>query len=896
MISPNSIAIGHTDRKRFERIGQTYKDLGLVQSTENLNRFVYGQQHSQLQITNTEKEWLKAHPVIRVGIDPDFAPYESLDKKNNYVGLSADYLHQVETQLGVKFEIVKTKSFAESILKAERGEVDMMTDVNQTLSREQYLNFTEPFISNPVIIIDNGNNSFIRGLSQLSGKKIAIEKGYFIAELIAHDYPNVQIITATNVQEALQLVAKGDVDAYVGDAASVNYEISKLGMLNLRFAGETQYRSNHRMGALKTHPELLSLLTKALNAIPENEKMEIQNRWLRLKAEKEINWRELTKYVVPLIMFIIFGVYRNVQLRREIIQRQQLEVALQKSLNLFKSVMDNAPVIRVFWKDLDCNYLGCNIAFAKDAGLKRVEDVIGKNDFELGWKEQGRLYRADDQKVMKTNSEKLNFEEPMFLPNGEVIVLRTSKVPLRDNNGNVIGILGIYEDITKSKAHEQQLQHIAYHDILTGLPNRLLLTDRMQVALAHARRDNSLLVVCYLDLDGFKTVNDLFGHKVGDCLLLDAANRMKQTLREDDTVARLGGDEFAFLLLGLTSIHECEMALSRFLAALNIPFHIENHAVSISASIGATIYPNDNADADTLLRHADQAMYEAKQHQKNCFKIYNTAIAYEFRAKQDSLKEIENALFENEFVLFFQPKVDMHKGKIIGAEALIRWQHPERGLLMPNDFLGLIENHPLAIQLDAWVMNHALKQMTKWHQDDLMWTISVNLSARSLQMQDFSAQLATLLARYPKVKPAHFELEILETEALQDLTQTSEMMKTCQKLGVKFSLDDFGTGYSSLAYLKHLPANILKIDQSFVRNMLDDSDDLAIVEGVIGLAASFKRYVIAEGVETVEHGTTLSQLKCRYAQGYAIAKPMPSTTFETWAKTWEPPKEWQKQR
>jgi diguanylate cyclase (GGDEF)-like protein/PAS domain S-box-containing protein len=557
--------------------------------------------------------------------------------------------------------------------------------------------------------------------------------------------------------------------------------------------------------------------------------------------------------------------------------------------------MDNAPVIRVFWKDLDCNYLGCNIAFANDAGLQSVDEIIGKNDFELAWKAHGKLYRADDRKVMKSNTEKLNFEESIFLPNGEVIVLRTSKVPLRDNNGKVIGVLGIYEDITASKLHQQQLQHIAYHDILTGLPNRLLLADRMEVALAHSRRDNSLVVVCYLDLDGFKAVNDNFGHKVGDCLLLEAANRMKHSLREDDTVARLGGDEFAFLLLGLTTIEECEAAVSRFLIALNSPFHIENHTVSISASIGATIYPNDNADADTLLRHADQSMYEAKQNQKNCFKIYNTTIAHEFRAKQDRLKEIETALFENEFVLFFQPKVDMQKGEIIGAEALIRWHHPERGLLMPNDFLGLIEHHPLAIQLDAWVMNHALKQMTKWHQCGLIWTISVNLSAGSLQTPNFSAQLAILLARYPNVKPQHFELEILETEALQDLTQTSEMMIACQKLGVKFSLDDFGTGYSSLAYLKHLPANILKIDQSFVRNMLDDSDDLAIVEGVIGLASSFKRQVIAEGVETIEHGTSLSQLKCRYAQGYAIAKPMPPVTFEIWAKTWEPPEEWQKQ-
>ncbi len=629
MISLNSISIGHTDSKRFERIAQMYQELGLVQSTENLKGFIYEQQNSQLLFTKTEKEWLKVHPVIRVGIDPNFAPYESIDKKNNYVGLSVDYLHQVETQLGVKFEIIKTKSFAESILKAENGELDMMTDVNQTPSREQYLNFTEPFISNPIIIVDSGTNSLIRGLSQLSGKKIAIEKGYFIAELIAHDYPDVKIIFAENVQEALQLVSKSEVDAYVGDAASVNYEISKSGMLNLRFVGETEYRSNHRMGALKIHPELLSLLTKALNAIPENEKLEIQNRWLSLKAEKEIDWQELEKYAVPLMFFILYGIYRNVQLRCEIRQRQRVENALQNSIYLFKSVINNAPVIRVFWKNLNGNYLGCNTAFAKDAGLNKMEDIIGKSDFDMTWKDHAEIYRADDKNVMLTNTAQLNYEEPMTTFNGQSLVLRTSKVPLHDGTGKVIGIIGIYEDITQSKKHEQQLKHIAYHDVLTGLPNRSLLADKMQLTLAHAKRDNYFVAICYLDLDGFKAVNDTLGHKAGDYLLVEAANRMKKSLREGDFVARLGGDEFV-LLLQLNAIRECEITLCRLLEIIKCPFHIENHVTSISASIGVTIYPNDDEDVDTLLRHADHAMYEAKQNQKNCFKIYNATIENEF--------------------------------------------------------------------------------------------------------------------------------------------------------------------------------------------------------------------------------------------------------------------------
>ncbi len=892
MIAPQGIPVGHSDTKRFERIAATYKELGLIKSTENLKGFIYGQQNTPLVMTDAEIEWLKVHPIIRVGIDPHFAPYEWLNEKNNYVGLSVDYLHQVETLLGVKFEIVKTKSFSETILMAEHGELDMITDVNKTPLREKYLNFTEPYISNPIIIVDNGINSFIGGLTQLAGKRIAIEKGYFIGELIAHDYPKIEIITSENEQEALRLVSKGEADAYVGDAASVNYEIRKSGMLNLRFAGETEYRSNHRMGALKTHPELISLLAKALNAIPETEKMQIQNRWLSLKVEANLDWKRLVKYTLPLFVLMLLVIYWNFRLRREIAQRQKLETALQHSIHLFKSVLDNVPLIRIFWKDLNGRYLGGNANFVKDAGVHSINELIGKTDYELDWKICADSYRFDDLRVIAKNEPKFHYEKTLILSDGCKILSRTSKVPLHDEKQNVIGILGIYEDITELKAHSKQLEYIAHHDMLTGLPNRLLLADRMQLALAHTRREHCLMVVGYIDLDSFKSVNDKIGRKAGDYLLIEVAKRIKNTLHEGDTIARLGGDEFAFLLLGLTSMEECEMMLHQILKSISSPFQIEHHLVSISASIGVTIFPNDNADADTLLRHADQAMYESKQNGKDYFKIYDTAIAQEFEINQSALVRIEEALNQNEFELFFQPKVDMRKGTILGAEALIRWQHPERGLLMPGEFLALIEHHALAILLDNWVMNSALTQMAKWHKRGLMWTISANLSARSLQSNDFVVRLQCLLAKYPSVQPELFELEILETEALDDLTQTSKVMIACQKLGVKFALDDFGTGYSSLSYLKHLPADILKIDQSFVRDMLDDADDLAIVEGVIGLAHSFKRYVIAEGVESIEHGVALSKLNCHCAQGYAIAKPMPAKTFEAWASNWQAPEEW----
>jgi EAL domain-containing protein (putative c-di-GMP-specific phosphodiesterase class I) len=310
--------------------------------------------------------------------------------------------------------------------------------------------------------------------------------------------------------------------------------------------------------------------------------------------------------------------------------------------------------------------------------------------------------------------------------------------------------------------------------------------------------------------------------------------------------------------------------------------------------MGISIFPEDNSPPDTLLRHASQAMYQAKQEGKNTFHIYNIELDRQIHAHRVALNRIGQALENNEFELYFQPKVDMLKGEVFGAEALIRWQHPERGLLMPNEFLPLIENNEFANRLDEWVLERALQHIEQWQAQGLPLKVSINISARSLQSMDFISKLIAAFDRHPLANRQHFELEILETEVLNDLEKTSAIIKACQNLGVQFALDDFGTGYSSLSYLRHLPIQTLKIDQSFVRDMLEDENDLAIVRSVIGLAASFKRYVIAEGVESLEHGIVLMSMGCYQIQGYVIAKPMPAADFVLWLQHWQMPIEWQR--
>jgi EAL domain-containing protein (putative c-di-GMP-specific phosphodiesterase class I) len=309
--------------------------------------------------------------------------------------------------------------------------------------------------------------------------------------------------------------------------------------------------------------------------------------------------------------------------------------------------------------------------------------------------------------------------------------------------------------------------------------------------------------------------------------------------------------------------------------------------IQVSLSIGVTLYPQDGADADQLMRHADQAMYVAKQAGKNRYHLFDTAQDNAIKTQRESIDEVSLALERCEFVLYYQPKVNMCTSEIIGVEALIRWQHPELGLLPPLNFLPAIEGHGISIKLGEWVIDTALSQINQWQNLGVNLPVSVNICAYQLQKSNFVTRLTALLAAHPQVDPSCLELEILETIALSDIGKVSATMQGCQELGVRFALDDFGTGYSSLTYLKRLPAYLIKIDQSFVRDMLDDADDLAIIEGVVGLAKSFQREVIAEGVETIAHGEALIKLGCELGQGYGIARPMPASEIPAWASNWK---------
>lgn len=471
--------------------------------------------------------------------------------------------------------------------------------------------------------------------------------------------------------------------------------------------------------------------------------------------------------------------------------------------------------------------------------------------------------------------------------NGDTFAAIVTISSVLDIHGRVQNYVVLFSDITRLKEHQRQLEYAAHFDALTKLPNRILLADRLNQEIAQVQRRKCSLAVIFLDLDGFKSVNDQYGHDAGDELLITVSQRMAAVLREGDTLARIGGDEFVAVAIDLNGIEDCEPILVRLLQAASTPVPWRDAILEVSASIGITFYPQDNVEADQLMRHADQAMYIAKQQGKNRYHIFDITLAQSAQSLCEQIDRFGAAFDKDELVLFYQPKICLKSRKVVGAEALIRWQHPEHGLLTPDQFLPLIEEHPLSVKLDSWVIGQALKQLRLWQSQGLKMRVSVNIGALLLQGDQFVQLLAEELDRNSEIEPNCLELEILESRALNNIDHVVTVMHSCRQFGVRFALDDFGTGYCSLTYLKHLPADVLKIDRSFVRDMLDDPDDLAIVNGIIGLAQAFDREVVAEGVETQEHCDRLLELGCRYGQGYGLAYPMERGEFSNWVLNFE---------
>ena len=595
-------------------------------------------------------------------------------------------------------------------------------------------------------------------------------------------------------------------------------------------------------------------------------------QWIRWAV---VPWRAADGSVGGIILFA-----------EDISHQNETEQRLRLAASVFTNAREGITIT-----DPEGNILEVNDMFTRITGYSR-EEALGQNPRLLKSGLQSDEFYAN---MWRSLVEDGTWSGDIWnrTKSGEFVAETLTINAVRDAAGKVLQYVALFSDVTAIKEHERELEHVTYYDLLTSLPNRALLADRLRQAMTLPSLEGKLLAVAYLDLDGFKNINDKHGHNAGDRLLTSLAFNMKCALRKGDTLARLGGDEFVAVLLDLADVEASIPVLNRLLEAAAETVQVSELAMGSTASIGVTFYPQkEEVDADSLLRQADQAMYQAKLAGGNRYLFYDPDHDQVIRGRHENLEHIRHALAAREFVLYYQPKVNMRTGKVIGTEALIRWRHPERGLLPPAMFLPIIEEHPLAIEVGEWVIDTALAQVEIWRDAGLDIPVSVNVGAMQLQQPDFVDRLSALLAAHRGVKPFYLELEVLETSALQDMTQTSQVLSACQSIGVSFAIDDFGTGYSSLTYLKRLPASILKIDQSFVSDMLEDPENLNILEGILGLGSAFHRQVIAEGVETVEHGLMLLRLGCELAQGYGITRPMPAEDLPAWVVAWHPDPRW----
>lgn len=447
------------------------------------------------------------------------------------------------------------------------------------------------------------------------------------------------------------------------------------------------------------------------------------------------------------------------------------------------------------------------------------------------------------------------------------------------------------KEAEKNLLNEQQRVNMAmHHDLLTGLPNRSLFEQLLNVELTRSQRENSSLALLYIDLDNFATLNHDLGSEQGDALLVDIAKRLQRSVREPHHIARIGGDEFALILTNceFTSTANCTAIVQRILRAISAPYQIHESSIHVTASIGLTHFPQSQVvDAEQLLRQADQAMYQAKLAGKNRYHRFNPEQDSVIRHRHALIKSIQAGIKNDEFALFYQPQIDMRSGQVLGFEALIRWHHPVQGLLSPGLFLPATDNQPVAKDIDVWVVSTALNQLSYWNRKGLRTRVSINISNQLLLAYEFIPLLKAALRHHNDVLPSQLEIEILESGALDDLARAAEVVESLHQIGIRCALDDFGTGYSSLTFLKRLLADVVKIDQSFVADMMADGEHQLIINGIIGLCRSLGRQVLAEGIESAEQANQLKDMGCYWAQGYWFAQPMPANEVLAWVSQWQ---------
>ncbi|MDQ7042699.1 MAG: EAL domain-containing protein [Sulfurimonas sp.] len=727
-----------------------------------------------LYLSKEERNYLKSKKEITICVDPQWKPFEWIDKNGDYKGMGADYFQTFMQEIGFSYKLHKTKNWAQTLEAIKSGKCEVLPMVGITQERKSFLTFTDSYYEAPYVIATKNDKRFIEDLSRYLDKTFTVIEGSAVIDDLKALYPKIKLNPVKSVLEGIELVRDGEVYGMINTAAVISELIQKKGYFDVKISAKLPLGYRLAVGVTKDDKILKNILQKAVLHIDEEEDESIKNRWLSISIPQRVDYTPF--YWLLFAMFILL-------------------VAL----------------------------------FYRQRLLREAND-------ELGIKVAQKT-----QELQKFNSELENLVEK-----------RT-----------------------------QELAHLAHYDSLTELPNRSLFYERLKQALKSSQRDHKKVALMFIDLDRFKHINDSLGHHIGDDVLKAVAKRLRGVVREEDTIARLGGDEFTIIMQHLNRAKDAGGLADKIIQAFTQAIIIEGEKLYISPSIGISIYPDDeNSDANNLVKYADAAMYKAKEDGRNQFRFYSPELTQQVFERITLENRLRKAIEKEAFVAYYQPQVDVVNNSVTGLEVLMRWQDEEQGLLSPAVFIGVAEETGLIVEIDRIIMKKSIKQFALWNKSALFsGTLSINLASKQLDRDDFIDFLKNTLAEN-EIEPSCIELEITESDIMAHPDEAIKKLNKIHDLGVKIAIDDFGTGYSSLSYLKRFPLDKLKIDQSFVRDLPSDEEDVSIVKVVIALGNSLGLTLLAEGVETEAQKEFLVENSCVFIQGYLYSKPLDAKNMQ----------------
>ena len=815
--------------------------------------------------------------TVRVGIYAN-APKLFLTATGQPSGILGDVLVAIAQEEG--WQLVPVPCEWQACLDAlQAGSIDLMPDVAFTDRRARIFDFhpTPALLSWSQLYKPRGTS--INSMLDLQGKRIAVVSGSvqatYLKTMLESFAIQAELVPVNSFQHGFENAAARTVDAvaanrFFGDSQAPDYKLESTAIV---FQPVQLYYAT----AKGQHPELLAAIDAKLlqwQAQSGSPYAQALDRWLQVPP-RFVMPRWLGWALAGGVALLLLAALTTVWLRRQVAQKTAHLLASEDRLN---TILDSVDAY-IYIKDVDSRFLYANSRLCALFG-KPLEQVVGQNDSIFFNDAMVTKLRITDLRVLE-HGERTEDEETIRNDDGTVQRSFVAiKMPLRRPDGSIYALCGISTDSTKRKQAEEAIHHLAFYDALTGLPNRRLLQDRVQQLLATLVRAPQGAAVMFIDVDNFKDINDTLGHDAGDELLCQMARRMAQCIRAQDTLARQGGDEFVVMLVDLDPVPaeaalQAQHVAQKILLALNEPYVLRQQACRSSISIGVALIDEQTRTRDELFKQADLAMYQAKADGRNTLRFFNPSMQAQVIARTTLEADLHWALRAGEFILFYQPQVGA-EGQTLGYEALVRWQHPMRGLVAPGDFIAAAEACGVILPLGRWILDTACQQLVAWSGQALSshWTIAVNVSAQQFRQADFVAQVQAAL-QATGAKAQQLELELTESQLVDDVQGVISKMTALKNLGVRLSLDDFGTGYSSLAMLKRLPLHQLKIDQSFVKDMLLDPQDAAIIHAIITMGDSLSLDVIAEGVELPAQRDALLALGCRQFQGYLFGRPAP---------------------